>query len=140
MKLFFNTLSPISSSPIPKIAINAFRRVFRVVVIAILILSLHSVTFAGRQRANDSFFAVDKAKHLAVSIFISAGTGFVAKNHFGSTRKEAVMIGFGASLSIGGLKELIDISMPEGDPSWKDFAVDVVGSLIGAAIVAGVTK
>jgi putative lipoprotein len=140
MKTNKNTQPSLLSTSRQRFIINPANPLLKILLVAALILLFQSPSFAGRQQRNDSFFAPDKVAHFSVSLFISAGAGFVAKNHFGEPRKEAVIIGFTTSISIGGLKELMDISTPDGDPSWKDFAVDVLGSLVGAAIVAGATR
>jgi putative lipoprotein len=54
-------------------------------------------------------------------------------------RWKALAFGGGVALAAGAGKELLDWSgVIHGDPSWKDFTWDVVGTVAGLAIAWGV--
>lgn len=109
--------------------------------IAILFVLLWMVTsFAGDRSRDDKYFAKDKLQHFTLSAFMSAGIGFVAKNHFDAPKDRALIIGFTTSFSLGGLKEVYDSTDPDEHSSIKDLTVDLLGSFVGAAILAAFVK
>ena len=80
----------------------------------------------------DPWFGPDKALHFTLSSLI-AGGGYgmtaLASDHI-ATR---VAFGAGLGLVVGAGKELWDLS-GHGDPSWKDFTWDVLGTAVGVGI------
>ena len=53
-------------------------------------------------------------------------------------RWKALAIGGGLALAAGTGKELLDLThVTGGDPSWKDFTWDVIGTVAGLAIAWG---
>lgn len=80
----------------------------------------------------DPWFGPDKALHFTVSSLI-AGGGYGGMAIF--TDRIATRIAFGAGLgiAIGAGKELWDLS-GHGDPSWKDFTWDLIGTAVGVGI------
>ena len=80
----------------------------------------------------DPWFGPDKALHFTLSSLI-AGGGYgltaLADNHI-ATR---VAFGAGLGITVGAAKELWDLS-GHGDPSWKDFTWDVIGTAVGVGI------
>jgi len=80
----------------------------------------------------DPWFGPDKALHFTLSSLI-AGGGYglsaLADDHI------ATRVAFGAGLGVvvGAGKELWDLS-GHGDPSWKDFTWDVIGTAVGVGI------
>jgi putative lipoprotein len=80
----------------------------------------------------DPWFGPDKALHFTLSSLI-AGGGYgltaLADDHI------ATRIAFGAGLGVvvGAGKELWDLS-GHGDPSWKDFTWDLIGTAVGVGI------
>lgn len=105
--------------------------------VAILLVLLLGVNSFAKDRSNDDrYFAKDKLQHFTLSAFMSAGIGFVAKNHFDVSEDKALIIGFTASFSLGGLKEVYDSTDPHEHSSIKDLTVDFLGSFVGAAVLA----
>ncbi len=80
----------------------------------------------------DPWFGPDKALHFTLSTMI-AGGGYgltaLADDHL-ATR---IAFGAGLGLVVGAGKELWDLS-GHGDPSWKDFTWDVIGTVVGVGI------
>ncbi|MET0790792.1 MAG: hypothetical protein ABW061_04670 [Polyangiaceae bacterium] len=101
-------------------------------------LALCSSLFCGSAFATDSdpWFGPDKALHLGFSAALAAG-GYAASSPWLSTRNQRALAGGAFSLTIGAGKELWDLS-GHGDPSWRDFTWDVVGTAVGLALAAGV--
>jgi putative lipoprotein len=80
----------------------------------------------------DPWFGPDKALHLTVSTLV-AGAGYGMTSLF--TDRIAARMAFGAGLgvAVGAGKELLDLT-GFGDPSWKDFTWDVIGTAVGIGI------
>lgn len=101
-------------------------------------LVVSSVLFAGEARADDTdpWFGHDKVLHFGASAFIAAEAyGITAA--FSDTRAVRLAVGGGVALAAGAGKELYDLS-GHGDPSWRDFTWDVIGTVVGLAIAYGV--
>jgi putative lipoprotein len=80
----------------------------------------------------DPWFGRDKALHFTACAAISgAGYGVTALG----TPDVRIRVAFSAGLGIvaGAGKELLDLA-GFGDPSWKDFAWDVIGTIVGVGI------
>ncbi len=84
----------------------------------------------------DPWFGQDKALHFSFSVVLSAG-GYAASSAFLDSRTERVIAGSTFSLTLGAGKELWDLS-GHGDPSWRDFTWDLVGTAVGVALAAGI--
>ncbi|HVU05103.1 MAG TPA: hypothetical protein VHE30_25310 [Polyangiaceae bacterium] len=80
----------------------------------------------------DRWFGSDKALHFGVSAGLGAG-GYAASALFLEPRYARVLAGSAFSLTLGAGKELYDLS-GHGDPSWKDFTWDVVGTAVGVGV------
>jgi len=80
----------------------------------------------------DPFWGPDKALHFAVAGAL-AGIGYGATTAFTDDRWKAFAVGGGAAIGAGALKEGIDAA-GLGDPSWKDFAWDVIGAACGLGV------
>lgn len=81
--------------------------------------------------AEDRWFAPDKALHFGVSAGLSAG-GYGFSSLFVDTRTARVGTGILSAVVPGAAKELYDAN-GHGDPSWKDFAWDATGALVGVS-------
>jgi putative lipoprotein len=92
------------------------------------------VLLAGHAEASDPdpWFGRDKALHFGVSGLIASGSYAVSAAIF-DARGHALLTAGGVSLAAGAGKELLDWA-GYGDPSWKDFAADVAGTLVGLAV------
>ena len=100
--------------------------------------ALACTLLAGSARASDTdpWFGPDKALHFGVSVALSAG-GYAVSSIWLDTRTERAVAGGTFSLTLGAGKELWDLS-GHGDPSWRDFTWDVIGTGCGVALaVAG---
>jgi len=87
----------------------------------------------------DPWFARDKALHFDVSAGIAAAGYGVSAGWPVNARWKALAIGGGVALAAGAGKELLDAThVLGGDPSWKDFTWDLIGTVAGLAIAWGV--
>lgn len=80
----------------------------------------------------DPWLGSDKALHFGISAALSGGIYAVSATQFES-RTPPLLIGAGATLAIGAGKELADLA-GAGDPSWKDFAWDAIGTVVGLGV------
>ena len=106
--------------------------------VAAVTLALASLLLCGSAAASDAdpWFGPDKALHFGFSVVLSAG-GYAASSTFLDTRTERALAGSAFSLTLGAGKELWDLS-GHGDPSWRDFTWDIVGTAVGTAMAVGV--
>tara|TARA_R110001599_G_scaffold1706_4_gene8427 strand:- start:7655 stop:7963 length:309 start_codon:yes stop_codon:yes gene_type:complete len=74
----------------------------------------------------------DKMLHLGATYVISSITSSIVYNST-HDRKKAFFYGLGASIAIGGFKEIYDIK--HGDSNWDDMAANLVGGSMGSFIV-----
>jgi putative lipoprotein len=81
---------------------------------------------------DDPFWGRDKALHFAVAGTI-AGTGYGVTTALTPDRWKALAIGGTLAVGAGALKEGLDAA-GLGDPSWKDFAWDVIGAACGLGV------
>jgi putative lipoprotein len=87
----------------------------------------------------DPWIARDKALHFDVSMGLAAVGYGAGAGWFFDARWKALAFGGGVALAAGAGKELLDWSgVTHGDPSWKDFTWDVIGTVAGLAIAWGV--
>ncbi|MDF2692208.1 MAG: putative lipoprotein [Labilithrix sp.] len=80
----------------------------------------------------DPWFGKDKALHFGVSAGI-ASVSYAAAATIFDARGHALLAAGGVTLAVGAGKELFDLA-GYGDPSWKDFAADVAGMIVGLAV------
>jgi len=102
-------------------------------------LVLLSVAVRARPAAasdKDPWFGPDKALHFAVSVGLAAG-GYAAASPWLESRSERALVGGAFSLTLGASKELWDLA-GHGDPSWRDFTWDVLGTAAGVVLALGV--
>jgi len=85
---------------------------------------------------SDPWFGPDKALHFGFSVALAAG-GYAASSAWLDSRNERALAGATFSLALGTGKELWDLT-GHGDPSWRDFTWDVIGTAAGVALAAGV--
>jgi putative lipoprotein len=109
-------------------------KLVRLVVLGVVITS----GSAAEAQDNDPWIARDKALHFDVSAGIAAGGYGVSAGWVVDARWKALAIGGGLAIAAGAGKELLDAThVFGGDPSWKDFTWDVVGTIAGLAIAWG---
>jgi len=102
---------------------------------AALPLLLAVIALSPSARA-DEWFGSDKALHFGVSAAIASGS-YALTTAFTDRRSIAFGVGAGVALGAGVAKESWD-ALGHGDPSWKDFTWDVVGTIAGLAFAYGV--
>src|SRR5258706_2157437 len=106
---------------------------WRAVGTATIVLLL-ALLFSTPARADNSdpFWGPDKALHFTVAGTI-AGVGYSATTAFTADRWKAFAIGGAAAVGAGALNAGLDAA-GFGDPSWKDFAWDVIGGACGLGV------
>jgi putative lipoprotein len=84
----------------------------------------------------DEWLGRDKALHFGVSVGLAAG-GYAAGTQLFETRPSALVFGGSISIALGAGKELYDAA-GHGDPSWKDFTWDLLGTAVGLGLAYGI--
>ncbi|HEY2410455.1 MAG TPA: hypothetical protein VGI10_30830 [Polyangiaceae bacterium] len=80
----------------------------------------------------DPWFGRDKALHFGLSVGLAA-TGYGVSSIWLKPPAERAAVGGAFSLSLGAGKELWDLA-GHGDPSWRDFTWDVIGTAVGLGL------
>lgn len=80
----------------------------------------------------DPWFGPDKWLHFGVSAAL-AGGGYAASTLVLDQPWQRAVAGASFSLTIGGAKELYDMSSG-GDASYRDFTWDIVGTAVGVGV------
>jgi putative lipoprotein len=83
-------------------------------------------------RAEDRWLGRDKGLHAAASAIIAAA-GYAASTPWIDAPAGRAAVGASLALGAGAAKELID-ARTGGDPSWKDFAWDAIGTAVGVGV------
>lgn len=90
-------------------------------------------SIANDARADDDpWLGHDKFLHASVSGTL-ANLTYAGGTQLFDARGSALLAAAGVTLAIGAAKETIDLT-GAGDPSWKDFTWDVIGTAAGLAI------
>lgn len=95
------------------------------------------VAFASQVHADgvDPWIARDKAFHFDVSAGIAAVGYGLSAAWVVDARWKALAVGGGVALAAGAGKELVDATgVFHGDPSWKDFTWDAIGTMAGLVL------
>lgn len=88
---------------------------------------------AGRRaRGEDRWLGRDKGLHAAASAAIAAA-GYAASTPWIDAPAGRAAVGASLALTAGAAKEIWD-ARTGGDPSWKDFAWDAVGTAVGVGL------
>jgi len=109
--------------------------VYRILFTLIAVLVITARADAGNY-ARDSWFGKDKLIHFTYSAFLAGDTYVIAKRHFNNTRNNSFIISVGFTVSIGGIKEIIDYRKPGQSSSYKDFIWDIAGAILGSSIAS----
>jgi putative lipoprotein len=109
--------------------------VVRSLSVAVALLASASTAHAQAAPDPDPWFGRDKALHFGASALIAAG-GYGGTALLADSRGARLLVGGGMALAAGAGKELADLA-GFGDPSWRDFTWDVVGTLAGLAVAYG---
>src|SRR5689334_10766777 len=80
----------------------------------------------------DPWFGRDKALHFAACAGIS-GAGYGVTALFSDDLRVRIAFGAGLGITVGAVKELVDLA-GYGDPSWRDFTWDLIGTAVGVGI------
>ena len=99
--------------------------------ITLLLLGLWAGS-ASAQVDPDPWLGPDKALHGSISAGL-AGLGYGGAALLTEDRRLRLAIGAGLALTAGAAKELADLA-GLGQPSWKDFTWDVIGTAAGLLI------
>jgi putative lipoprotein len=83
-------------------------------------------------RAEDRWLGRDKGLHAAASAVIAA-VGYAASTPWIDGPAGRAAVGASLALGAGAAKELLD-AKTGGDPSWKDFAWDAIGTAVGVGL------
>lgn len=95
-------------------------------------LGLGLATASPRVARADDWTGTDKVLHFGVSAGIAGGAYGVSSLAL-EDRWARAAVGGGSAILVGAGKELYDLA-GHGDPSWKDFAWDVLGALLGVGV------
>lgn len=100
----------------------------------LLVLLLCCIFLAARpaRAQSDDWWGRDKLWHAGLSAAVGAG-GYGAASLFTASRPLRLTIGAGTAILAGTGKELYDLT-GHGDPSWRDFTWDLVGTATGTGI------
>lgn len=104
----------------------------RIVALALLVFLLCQQASRLQAQDEDPWLARDKAQHFGVSIALGA-SGYGGAAMVVKPRWQRALIGGAFAISVGGAKELYDLA-GHGDPSWRDFTWDLVGSAVGVGL------
>ena len=103
-----------------------------------LVLGAAALALAGCATTDpqvDPWFSRDKAYHFAAGAIAGAGVALAAR-HSDVGDGAAATLGVGAAATIGAGKEWYDRDIRKTYWSWKDFAWDLFGGLVGSFIAA----
>jgi putative lipoprotein len=89
------------------------------------------LALVGPARADD-WFGRDKDLHAAASAVIAAGS-YGAVTPWIEAPAGRAAVAASVAISVGAAKEAWDAA-GHGDPSWKDFAWDVAGTIVGVGV------
>ncbi len=100
-------------------------------LLAILLL-LTPVRARGQGGGGDDWFGRDKALHFSFSAAI-AGAGYAGASLATEDRRWRLAVGGSLAIAAGAGKEIAD-AYGLGDPSWKDFTWDLIGTATGLGV------
>jgi putative lipoprotein len=103
----------------------------------LLLGALAALGYTTDARADDPdpWLSRDKALHFDVSAGLAAAGYGVSAGWLVDARWKALALGGGVALVAGAAKEVADATgLVRGDPSWKDFTWDVLGTVAGLAL------
>lgn len=103
------------------------------VLIFVLVLAMAMLVSPPAARAEtDPWLGRDKALHFSASALI-AGVGYGGASLLTEDRRWRLGAGAGLAIAAGAGKELAD-AWGYGDPSWRDFTWDLVGTATGLGL------
>jgi putative lipoprotein len=87
-------------------------------------------------RKGDSWFGPDKARHFAASFILTGTVSRTLHVRGHESRRLSLAAGVGCTVSLGGLKEILDRRTGRGHASWKDMAANLLGAGCGALLLS----
>ena len=97
-----------------------------------IVASIALATVPAAASDDDPWFGRDKALHFGVSAAI-ASSGYALGTAIFERRWQAAALGGGLAITAGAGKELLDMT-GTGDPSWRDFTWDLIGTAVGLGV------
>ena len=85
---------------------------------------------------SDSWFGRDKVHHFLTSALLAGAGYYFLRDEQNYSNKFSQRGGFGFSISLGFAKEVRDGFKPQNAFSVKDLIADILGTLVGIAIVS----
>lgn len=85
---------------------------------------------------SDSWFGRDKVHHFLTSAFLSGVGYYFLRDEQGYSNQFSQQGGFGFSISLGLIKEIRDGFKSQNAFSVKDLVADILGTLVGIAIIS----
>lgn len=87
-------------------------------------------------RRGDSWFGTDKARHFTASFILTGAASRTLHVRGHESRRLSLAAGIGCTVSLGGLKEILDRRTGRGHASWKDMAANLLGAGCGALLLS----
>ena len=85
--------------------------------------------------SHDRLFAQDKGHHFMASAFLTGFSFYAFHQEMGQSRTVSNRAAIGTVFSIGLAKEIYDGMSGKGTPSYKDMLANIVGIVVGIAIL-----
>src|SRR5262245_58878069 len=101
-------------------------------VLPLMLAALAPLPAEAAPPSADPWFGPDKALHFTVSAMLGSGV-YGVSTFYTDNLPVRVALGAGVSITVGAAKELFDLR-GGGNPSWKDFTGDVIGTAFGLGI------
>jgi putative lipoprotein len=99
-------------------------------------LVVTSVPRKARADDPDPWLGRDKLEHFLATDALASGTYTLTVTRV-PARWQALALGAGMALGVGAAKEGWD-ALGHGDPSWRDFAWDAIGTVCGLGLAWGI--
>jgi uncharacterized protein YfiM (DUF2279 family) len=87
-------------------------------------------------RRGDPWFGTDKARHFTASFILTGAVSRTLHVRGRESRNRSLAAGIGCTVSLGGLKEILDRRTGRGQASWKDMAANLLGVGCGALLLS----
>ncbi len=87
-------------------------------------------------RGGDSWFGTDKARHFTASFLLTGAVSRTMNVQGHESRNRSLAAGVAFTVSVGGLKEILDRGTGRGHASWKDMAANLLGAGCGALLLS----
>ncbi len=88
-----------------------------------------------QKTAHDSWVSRDKGLHLVGSMISTIAVSKISQTFYAKSHSESIKIGIGFTFGLGLGKELWDSTKKNNKFSYKDLTADIIGIIIGSAIL-----